>query len=188
MDNSSRQTQARSSSYDNNRDLTLSPPNTQHQPPAPPPDGTQATPGIDIDKLQATFHSLGAGSSTGTDPNPAMRDMFGMMLYLCSKSGESEQMKTQLSTNTHRLDRIEARLGGNPDNIAVPLSLAINNLPIPAPGTEDIELVKALFREINAPNLDVDKDILKVMRRGATEQNQGSVMVEMSSDETRAVS
>jgi hypothetical protein len=62
------------------------------------------------------------------------------------------------------------------------------NLPIPAPGTEDIELVKALFREINAPNLDVDKDILKVMRRGATEQNQGSVMVEMSSDETRALS
>ena len=186
MGNTSRQTQARSSSYDNNRDLAVSPPNTQHQPTAHPPDSTEATPGIDIEKLQATFNSLGEGSSTGTDPNPAMRDMFGMMLYLCSKSGESEQMKTQLSTNTHRLDRIEARLGGNPDDIAVPLSLAINNLPIPAPGTEDIELVKALFREINAPNVDVEKDILKVLRRGATEQNQGSVMVEMSSDESRA--
>ena len=61
-----------------------------------------------------------------------MRDMFGMMLYLCSKSGESEQMKTQLSTNTHCLDRIEARLGGNADNIAVPLSLAIKNRTTPA--------------------------------------------------------
>jgi len=184
MGNTTRQTQARSSSYDNNRDLTVSPPHTQQQPTASLP--TQATPGIDIERLQTTFNSLGAGSSSGTEPNHAMKDMFGMMLYLCSKSGETEQMKTQLSTNTHRLDRIEARIGGNPDDIAVPLSLAINNLPIPAPGTEDIELVKALLREVNAPNVDVEKDILRVVRRGATEQNQGSVMVEMSSDETRA--
>ena len=68
----------------------------------------------------------------------------------------------------------------------MPLSIAINNLPFPAPGTDEIELVQALFREINAQNVDTDKDILIVVRRGVSDQNQGSVMVEMSSDETRA--
>ena len=193
MENSSRQTQARSSSYDNNRELTMSPPNTQQQPPPPASDlaSAQPIPGIDVNRLQETFNSLGAGSSAGPNPNPAMKDMFAMLMFLCSKSGESEQMKQQLSTNNHRLDRIEAKLGG-PDDIAVPLSLVIHGLPLPAPGTDEIELVKALFKEIfrevaPPPGINIDSDIRIVVRKGASDQNPGSVMVEMSSDEARAI-
>ena len=107
VDNSSRQNQARSTTYDSNRDIAMSPPNTQQYlvPPPPlasqpvtgtvPPAATQATqPPIDIQKLTETFNNLGAGATTGPDPNPTMKDMFGMLLHLCSKGAESEEKNT----------------------------------------------------------------------------------------------
>ena len=121
----------------------------------------------------------------GTEENSAMKDMFGMLLNLSIKSSETEEMKSQLTFNSQRLDRLEAKVG-NPEELAVPLSLAVRNLPFPGPGVTDLQLIKAAFKEINARGVDLDRDIVKVVRQGATAENLGTVLVEMSSDETRA--
>ena len=201
MDNSTRQNSARSTTFDGNRDLgspdshsplgahSMSQPNPSTGPtPSLTPSPTPSTarpppPPIDVNRLHDTFNNMQLGATP--DNNVAMKDMYGMLLHLCSKSAESEQMKTVIKSNTHRHDRLEARAGG-PDDIAIPLSITIRNLSMPGPGTSDLDLVKAVFREINASNVDPDRDIIKVVRQGATNENLGSVMVEMSSDDTRA--
>jgi len=139
---------------------------------------SRAPPAIDIDKLFTTYDSIGG-------ENSAMKDMFGMLLNLSLRSGETEEMKIHLKSNTQRICRLEAKLG-NPDDLAVPLSLAVRNLPLPAQGVTDLQLILAAFKEINAPNVDLDRDITTVVRHGATADNLGTVFVEMSSDQARA--
>ena len=161
-------------------------PTIQPMQPMPNTNPTQPTSAINVDKLRETFQNMQQGAASTSENSAPLKDMFGMLLHLCSKGDENEQMKTEISSNTHRLDRLEAKLGSSPDDIAVPLSLAIRNLPLPGPGSNDYELVKALLREINATGVDIDHDIIKVVRQGATGDNQGTVMVEMSCDEVRA--
>ena len=108
-----------------------------------------------------------------------------MVAHLIKKSDEADQMKTQLSSNTERLVRIEAKLG-KADDLAVPLSLAIRNLPLPGSGEDDIQIVKAVLFEINAKDVNPEQDIVKVVRKGATNENPGTVFVELVSDEVRA--
>ena len=146
----------------------------------PPPSSNpgRAAPAIDVDKLYDTYDNM-------TPENATMKDMFGMLLNLSIKGHETEEMKTQLSENTHRLSRLEAKIG-NPDDFATPLSLAVRNLPFPAPGVTDLQLIIAAFREIPHTDVDLERDIVCVDRRGATDENLGTVFVEMSSDQTRA--
>ena len=47
------------------------------------------------------------------------------------------------------------------------------------------QLIQSVIREINAPNVDAERDIVKVLRKGETAENLGSVMVEFSSDQKR---
>jgi hypothetical protein len=184
-ENTTRQTSARSTSFDGSRDMgSLSPPSahsssqssTTNNSSQPPP------PTIDVNRLQDSFTNMQSGA---VPDNTAVKDMYGMLLHLCSKSSETEEMKVEMKSNTNRIDRLEARVGG-PEDIVVPLSITIRNLPMPAPGSSDLDLVKAVFREINANNVDAERDIIRVVRQGATQENLGSVMVEMSSDDTRA--
>ena len=126
-----------------------------------------------------------AASAQAGPNNDQFNDMYGMLVHLCKKSSETEEMKTEISSNKHRLCRLKARLG-NPDDIAVPLSLAIRNLPLPAHGSDDLQIIRALFLEINAKDVNIDTDIVRVVRQGATNENLGTVMVEMRSDESRA--
>ena len=176
-DNSSRQNSARSNSFAGNRDLHSSSPAHNVNPSTV--NATRAPPPIDVDQLYDTFDKM------ETEDNTAMKDMFGMLLNLSIKSSETEEMKSQLTFNSQRLDRLEAKIG-NPEELAVPLSLAVRNLPFPGPGVTDLQLIKAAFKEINARGVDLDRDIVKVVRQGATAENLGTVLVEMSSDETRA--
>jgi len=147
-----------------------------------------STPSIDVNRLQDTFHSMSGAASapvTAGPTNDQFKDMYGMLVHLCKKSNETEEMKTEISSNKHRLCRLEARLG-NPDDIVVPLSLAIRNLPLPGQGSDDLQIIRALFLEINAKDVNIDTDIVRVVRQGATNENPGTVMVEMRSDESRA--
>ena len=99
---------------------------------------------------------------------------------------EAERLKTDVVCNSKRIDRLEAKLGGSSDDVAVPLSLAIRNLPLPGPGVDDLLLVRSVFQEINAREVDIDNDIVKVIRQCASIENLGTVMVEMRSDKARA--
>ena len=211
--NSSRQTKARAGNFDTNRDLldfTFPPPSNTTQPMStysgtqpiiattsmtgPAAQSvvsttcTQPTPSIDMNRLQNTFQSMSGPTPAPTaapTPDRQLADMYGMLVHLCKKSEETEEMKINISSNVNRLDRLEARLG-NPEDVAVPLSLAIQNIPLPGSGSDDLQIIKALFREINAPGVNIDTDITKVVRQGATDENLGTVMVEMRSDESRA--
>ena len=169
-ENITRQNSARADVHASHRDVPAVP--------APDLNPSRAPPAINMEQLFTTYDSIGGD-------NTAMKDMFGMLLNLSLKSGETEEMKTHLQANTQRICRLEARLG-NPDDLAVPLSLAVRNLPLPAPGVTDLQLIIAAFKEINAANVDLERDITTVVRHGATADNLGTVFVEMSSDQARA--
>ena len=117
--------------------------------------------------------------------NDRIEDIHAMVAHLIKKSDEADQMKAKLSSNTERLDRMEAKLG-KPDDLAVPLSLAIRNLPLPGSGEDDLQIVKAVLFKINAKDVNPEQDIVKVVRKGATYENPGTVFVELVSDEVRA--
>ena len=89
-----------------------------------------------------------------------------MLVHLCKKSDEAEKLKTDVVCNFKRIDKLEAKLGGSSDDVAVPLSLAICNLPLPGPGVDDFLLVRSIFQEINAREVDINNDIVKVKRQG----------------------
>ena len=114
-----------------------------------------------------------------------IEDIHAKLDHLIKKSNEADQMKVTISSNASRLDRIEAKLG-KPEDIAVPLSIAIRNLPLPGHGEDDLQIVKALLFEINARDVNPDQDIVKVLRQGATNENLGTVFVELISDDVRA--
>ena len=131
-----------------------------------------------------TISTTVAGVMPGQS-NDRIEDIHAMVAHLIRKSDEADQMKVKVSSNTDRLDRIEAKIG-KPEEIAAPLSLAIRNLPLPGHGEDDLQIVKALLFEINAKDVNPDQDIVKVVRQGATGENPGTVMVELISDEVRA--
>ena len=211
-ENSSRQSKARSSGFDNNRDLSgfTFPPPSSSGPPHHPPATLLATqqkiglattsshtittntmtvpsnPNIDMTRLHNNLQAMSGSTTTSLPSNDTFKDMYGMLVHLCKKSDEAEKVKTDVVGNTSRIARLEAKLGGSSDDVAVPLSLAIRNLPLPGPGVDDRQLVRSVFYEINAREVDIDNDIVKVTRQGATNENLGTVMVEMRSDEARA--
>ena len=125
------------------------------------------------------------GVSGSTRNEDRIEDIHAKLDHLIKKSDEAEQMKVTISSNTARLDRMEAKLG-KPEDIAVPLSLAIRNLPLPGHGEDDFQIVKALLFEIRAKDVNPDSDIVKVLRQGATGDNVGTVFVELISDDVRA--
>ena len=176
-DASDRRNNARNNLFSGNRgDLSSS------SPPGFSNDNMITPPNIDINRMYNTYESMGTTNAENSDT--IMKDMFGMLLNLSVKSAETDKLKAQVRVNDYRLERLEAKIG-KPDDIAVPLSIAIRNLPLPGNGVTDYQLVQSVFKEINAPNVDPEKDISRVIRQGATAQNWGTVMVEMSSDQAR---
>ena len=133
----------------------------------------------------ALLNASTAGLTASSQNHDRIEDLHAKLDHLIKKSNEADQMKVTISSNSERLNRIEAKIG-QPDEIAVPLSLAIRNLPLPGYGEDDLQIVKALLFEINAKDVNPEQDIVKVVRKGATGENSGTVMVELISDDVRA--
>jgi len=169
---------------------------SDHQPPPPannapnyPPLNTatpRPLPDINVNAMYDTFSSMESGSGE-VNTNTALKDMYGMMLHLFSKSAENDAFKNTVGKCVSRLDSIEAKIGGS-DEPAIPLSIAIRFLPLPAPGQTDLQLVKAAFREIPAPGVDVERDCVKAVRLGDITQGKlGTVLVEMRNQECKGL-
>ena len=127
-----------------------------------------------------------AYGSESVHPNTAMRDIYGMMLHMFSQSSENEQSRATVTQCVNRLDALEAKVG-NPDEVAIPLSIAVRNMPLPSPGTTDIQLVQSAFREIRAQGVDVERDIIRVNRLGDTSNGRlGTILVEMRNQDVKA--
>ena len=83
-----------------------------------------------------TFNSMQSGSTT-VNTNDALKDIYGMMIHMLSKSAENEAVKETVVKCVSRLKSIEAKVGGV-DDPSIPLSLAVRFMPLPAPGQTDL--------------------------------------------------
>ena len=203
-ENMSRQTKARSDIFDTNRQISefefnpislntvshITPTQTLTSTTRPHTmmSTTTSMTGYKFTTSLPSTHSTSAPRDHNTAFNrneDRIEDIHAKLDHLIKKSDEADQMKITISSNASRLDRIEAKLG-KPEDIAVPLSIAIRNLPLPGHGEDDLQIVKALLFEINARDVNPEQDIIKVHRQGATSENLGTVFVEMVSDEVRA--
>ena len=116
-----------------------------------------------------------------------MKDIFGMLLNLSNNNAKIERLEYLVETSAKKIQRLEAIIGNDEGKPAVPLSLAIRNLPLPMKGMSELESVKKALFEIQAPNVDIEKDVKSAVRYGSIENNNlGVVMVEMSSTVSRA--
>ena len=122
--------------------------------------------------------------TTNTQP-PILMDMFALMLNIHSKQSENDELCSELQHNTLRLDSVEAKIGGIND-VSKRLGLAVRRLPLPPPGRTDLDMVRQAFAEIKAPGVDVNRDVVKAVRKlpakpgtNTTQPFLGTVLVEM---------
>ena len=145
---------------------------------------TQPLPDIDVNKMLTSYNEV---KESNTQPK-ILTDMFGILIHIASKQKENEGLKSDIKSNTERLERIEAKIGG-PEEVSERLSIAIRNLPLPLPGGDDLTCVRNALHEIRAPGVDVYRDVVKAVRKmsGNNPGNLlGTVLVELSSEESRA--
>ena len=114
-----------------------------------------------------------------------MLDMFAIILNIHSKQSETDNVKTEIKQANARLDAVEAKIGGEHD-VAERLSLALRQLPLPAHGYTDLDMVRQVLAEIRAPGIDVNRDIIKAVRKLPAKPSHdpslpalGTVLVEM---------
>ena len=132
-------------------------------------------PKIDIDQMYDSYDNM-EDSST--------KHMFGMLLNILATNTARENLNEKIDSIAQRLDLLESRLGYKED-FAVPSSLVIRNLPLPEPDSSDHEIVKAALSQVQAPNVNMETDVLRVVRKGAVSGNLGTVMVELASAEIK---
>ena len=149
------------------------------------PTPSASLPDIDVNNMVNTFKSMQSGSAT-VNTNDALKDIYGMMIHMLSKSAENDEVKKTVVQCVSRLDSIEAKVGTS-DDPSIPLSLAVRFLPLPNPGQTDLQLVKAALREVHAQGVDVERDVIKAVRLGETTDGRlGTVLAEMRNQETKA--
>ena len=116
--------------------------------------------------------------------------MLGMMVNIFSKQNENENVKTQVISNTDRIDQLEAKIGDSKD-VAYPRSIAIRRLPLPPHGVTELQNAQHYLKEIKAQGVDISKDAVKAVRKEAARHNPnlgpnlGTVLVELKSEEVR---
>ena len=157
-----------------------------------PPPGIRVSsttpPPVDLISLQNSYRkALSDGSES-----PLIVGMCGLMLNINSRLAGAENVQEELKKVERRLDAVEAKVGG-PHEVADNLGLAIRNLPFPNTGFTDLDVVRELFYEIRAPGVDVNTDIIKVVRKLPSRHNTnpsqhvlGTVLVEVRNDDCRA--
>ena len=175
----------------NTRPETSGPPafNSANFPPVGGASAASPPPAIDINGLFTSYNDMRESSNQP----PILMDMFALMLNIHSKQAENDELRTDIKSNTSRIDSIEAKIGGS-DEVSEKLGLAVQFLPLPPTGYTDLDTVRLLFGAISAPGIDVRRDIIKCMRKLPAKPAPntplpvlGSLMVEMRNDETKGL-
>ena len=198
LEHSLRQRSARERSHSSNRNVSLSPsppPTTEKQPsPTHSVESHQesVSPGItedelpvlEMDSLLQTYSEVKEDKS---QPK-ILTEMFGLMIRMASRQKETDTMKEQIKSNSQRLDILENKLGG-PDEITEKLGLAVRNMPLPEHGKTELDNIRTAFHEIHAPGVDVNRDVIKAVRRvnpNNSSNQLGTVMVEVRCEKVRS--
>ena len=71
-------------------------------------------------------YPLGSGADIRSSAK-ILTDMFGMMLNVLSKQSENDNIKSEVKSNSSRIQELEAKVGG-PEQISEKLGLTIRNL------------------------------------------------------------
>ena len=151
---------------------------------------TPGPPPIDIMSIQNKYNIL-KNSSTESPAQSAMLDMLALMLNIYSKLSATEAIRCEIEKANQRLDALEAKVGRE-NEVSERLGLAVRSLPLPSPGHTDLDIVKQILSEIKAPGIDVDRDVVKAVRKipskpiNSSQPILGTVLVEMKNEESRA--
>ena len=197
--NQDRQRHARDHSHNSNRNLnspssassseistnpgipSVQQPGVSHQLPS------QALPSIDMGSVLSSYNQL----KTNGSESPAMLNMYALMINIHSRQSEIDILKSDLNQTNRRLEAVEAKIGG-PEDISERLGLVVRKLPLPSPGQTDLDLVKMLFAEIKIPGFDLNREVVKAVRKlparpppNISQPLLGSVLVEMKSEDSR---
>ena len=167
-------------------------------PPAPditnfssfPPNLVNAAAGCDPSKLSVMMDKVIRGETV--DQGEMMKGMFSMVFGVYQSVGSMEQVKSDLVEVKNDIQALKEKVGDT-DEPAVSLSLAIQNLIAPPPGYTDRDMVIGVLREVKAPGLDPNVDVVKVKRKGFraeasgnSKASLGTVLVQLRNQEVRA--
>ena len=149
-------------------------------------------PKVDLAELVGNYNQMET-NGTSADTSKVLKDILGVVINMYAKSDDIETVKKVAEENSNRISQLEAKVG-KPEDIALPLGLAVRFLPLPCMGVSELDNVRMAFKEINAAGIDVNRDIVKAVRvgfkaesePGANNANLGTVKVEMRSEECRA--
>jgi hypothetical protein len=206
MEHQDWQHQARDSSYDAHRNIRDDDdqgldrgagPSHGGAPPPPPPrnifnypanNTEQVLPEVDISEIIKSCEEAKKGNQV--DTGKVLSDICGMMVHMFSKQNENEGMKTQVVSNTDRIDQLEAKIG-DPKDVSYSRSIAIRKLPLPPHGVSELQNAQHYLKEVKAEGVDISKDAIKAVRKEAARHNPnlgpnlGTVLVELRSEEIR---
>ena len=201
LEHSRRQQVARSNSYSSNRNIEHSPPsadsrasNADQIDNSSPSDlltdsqdgpGFQSQPNLpdlNVTSLLQTYKEVKENNTH----DKIFQDMYGLLIQMASKQKEVDCMKETIESNTKRLEMLENKVGGA-DVISDRLGLAVRYMPLPGHGVSELDAIRNAFREIKAPNVNVNQDIIKAIRKRPAnkEDSLGTVMVEVRNEEVR---
>ena len=121
----------------------------------PPNNDTHALPEVDINDIIKSCEEAKKGNEV--DTGKVFNDMLGMMVNMFSKQNEHENVKTQVISNTDRIEQLEAKIGDSKD-VAYPRSIAIRKLPLPPHGVTELQNAQHYLKEIKAQCVEISKD------------------------------
>ena len=155
-----------------------------------PDPATVHLPPLDMTEMNRLYQQVADGEMV--DNAEVMKSAFGMMMHVAASLNTVNKLKTDIRSNSDRISSLEAKVGGQ-EEVAVPLGLAIQNLPLPN-GVSEIENVRDAISEIGAPNVITNIHITKVIRKGhkaetrpgANDGRLGTVLVEVSTTDVKA--
>jgi len=149
-------------------------------------------PKVDLGQLISSHKMMGS-ENADIDSSKVLKDILGVVLNMYAKSEDIDNLKNVSEKNSYRISQLEAKVGRS-DEVALPLGLAVRNLPLPSEGNTELDNVRLALKEIAAPGVDVKNDVVKAIRvgyraesaPGANNLNLGTVKVEMRTEECRA--
>ena len=188
LESSDRQQQARDSEVNSRRHLDDSERDEEPLEQNQSAHSEKTLPQVDINSILKSCEE--ARSGVQVDTGKALQDILGMVVHIYSKQSENDEIKAKVESNTARIDELEAKIGDRSE-VAFPRSISIRKLPLPPIGVTELQNVKHYLKEIHAPGVRYDNDVVKVIRKQAANHdpssgpNLGTVLVELRNEEIR---
>jgi hypothetical protein len=147
-------------------------------------------PGIVISSMEHMVQKVNAGEAV--DQSELLKGVFGMVYNVAKTMGTMDPVKTQIKSNTDRINSIEAKL--DDQEVSLALGIVIINLPLPPIGVTLLEYSRAVIKEVKATDVDCLVDITRAVRVGFKAESSpglndgklGKVEIEVSNSDVKA--